>query len=86
MLRTRLKSITGTNYSFGFHYWPAQISEADLEGEKLVDVDRLWVASSRLEPIRSSLGHQMILEENKEKRIETQAISIGTWDKFGAWI
>ena len=80
------KSITGTNYSFGFHYCPAQISEADLEGEKLVDVDRLWVASSRLEPIRSSLGHQMILEENKEKRIETQAISIGTWDKFGAWI
>ena len=80
------KSITGTNYSFGFHYCPAQISEADLEGEKLVDVDRLWIASSRLEPIRLSLGqswHQRTFEK-KEERIKAQAI--GTSDKFGVWI
>ena len=57
--------------SFGFHYCPAQISEADLEGEKLVDVHRLWVASSRLEPIRSSLGlswHQRTLEEKIQRQ------------------
>ena len=56
--------------SFGFHCWPAQIPEADLKGEKLIDVDRLWVASSRLEPIRSSLGpswHQGTLEEKIQR-------------------
>ena len=56
--------------SFGFHYCPAQISEADLKGEKLVDVHRLWVASGRLEPIRSSLGlswHQRTFEEKRGK-------------------
>ena len=56
--------------SFGFHYCPAPISETDLKGEKLVDVDRLWVASSRLEPIRSFLGlswHQRTLEEKIQR-------------------
>ena len=64
------KSITGTNYSFVFHYRPAQISEADLKREKLVDVDRLWIASSRLEPIRLSLGqswHQRTFEKKGGK-------------------
>ena len=66
--------------SFGFHYCPAQISETDLEGEKLVDVDRLWVASSRLEPIRSALGlswHQRTLEE-KIQRLPRRSINIIT--------
>ena len=69
------KSITGTNYSFGFHYCPAQISEADLEGEKLVDVDRLWVASSRLEPIRSSLG--LSWHQTLEEKIQRQILGFG---------
>ena len=80
------KSITGTNYSFRFHYCPAQISEADLEGEKLVDVDRLWIASSRLEPIRLSLGqswHQRTFEEKTRKGLRPKLLGLGKSLGFG---
>ena len=72
--------------SFGFHYCPAQISETDLEGEKLVDVDRLWVASSRLEPIRSSLGlswHQRTFEEKTRKGLKPKVLGLEKSLGFG---